>query len=251
MDALKVENLSKHFGGLKAIHNFSMTVAAGSIHALIGPNGAGKTTLVNCLSGLFFADKGSIRFYNQSLESLAFYQRARLGLVRTFQNLELCQHLNILENVLLGFYLSLENSLSASLFFSSKIAQQEPRVKQEALALLAELGIADYAKQLVTEVPYGVLKKMEIARILAASPKMLLLDEPVAGLNHKETDDIMAIIENLAMKGKAVLFIEHDMKCVMRLAQKITVMNFGEKLAEGSPQDIRQNDKVIAAYFGK
>ncbi|MDY0052467.1 MAG: ABC transporter ATP-binding protein [Aliarcobacter sp.] len=251
MSLLKIDGISKSFGGLKAVDNISFEVKEGSIHALIGPNGAGKTTLVNMISGIYTVDSGEIYFDDEKITNVPTYKLVNKKIMRTFQNLEICENMTVMENVLLGFNINMNKSLLKCSFQFESIIDDEEKFTHIALSHLKRVGLEDYAYKMCSDLSYGVLKKVEIVRALAINPKLLLLDEPVAGLNGTETAEISEIIKEIAAEGVTVLLIEHDMKMIMNISDNITVVNFGQKLAEGTPSEISSNPQVIKAYLGE
>lgn len=251
MSLLKIEGISKSFGGLKAVDNISFEVKEGTIHALIGPNGAGKTTLVNMISGIYTVDTGEIYFDNEKITNVPTHKLVNKRIMRTFQNLEICSNMTVMENVLLGFNINMNKNLLKCSFQFESILNDEEKFTHIALSHLKRVGLEDVAYKMCSDLSYGVLKKVEIVRALAINPKLLLLDEPVAGLNGTETAEISEIIKEIAAEGVTVLLIEHDMKMIMNISDNITVVNFGQKLAEGTPTEISSNPEVIKAYLGE
>lgn len=247
MTLLAVEGLSKRFGGLVALDDASFCVEQGSITAVIGPNGAGKTTLFNALSGFTAPSAGRIRLDGQDLANLPPHRVAARGLVRTFQLVRPFPAMTIAENVRVGTYLHTRGGALAALFGQPR---QERRVHETALALLARVGLADVAGRLPGSLGYGQLRLLEIARALAASPRLLLLDEPAAGLNPLETDRLASLIRSLQAEGITVLLIEHDMRLVMNLADHVVVLNFGRTIADGPPDAVAAAPAVLEAYLG-
>jgi branched-chain amino acid transport system ATP-binding protein len=242
--------LSKAFGGVQALSDVGFEVEAGSIHAVIGPNGAGKTTLFNLISGLYTPSSGQVRFGGAEVGGLPPRELARRGISRTFQNLQVCMNLSALENVMVGGHLRLPTSLTAAVLRLPGLRRADAALREEALALMDFVGVARYARASASQMPYGALKRLEIARALAAQPRLLLLDEPAAGLNPSETAEIEEVIRQIAARGITVLLVEHDMKLVMNLARRLLVLDFGRKLAEGTGEEVRRNPAVIAAYLG-
>ncbi len=247
---LEIRNLTKRFGGLTAVDDISFRVAKGHIHAVIGPNGAGKTTLVNMISGVYRCDEGSVWLDGADITNTPTDQLVYRGVCRTFQNLEICGRMTVLENVLLGFDRYMSKSLFTTLFRSRQLLEDEQRYTDRAMHLLSLIGIEEFAHQEARNLSYGILKKLEIVRALATSPELILLDEPVAGLNPKETAEVAELIRTVVADEVTVILIEHDMRMVMELSDRITVMHFGKKLAEGTPEEIRNHPEVIEAYLG-
>ncbi len=247
---LQVSNVTKKFGGLTAVDNLSFNVKKGSIHSIIGPNGAGKTTLVNMITGVYKVDKGTVFLDGADITNIATNKLVYRGICRTFQNLEVCDNMTVLENVLLGFDKYMDKNLIKSCFRSQSILEDEKRYTKRAMHLLGLIGLEDFAHQKAQNLSYGILKKLEIIRALATSPELILLDEPVAGLNPKETAEVAQLIKTVAKDEVTVILIEHDMKMVMDISDHITVMNFGKKLAQGSPKEVVNNKDVIEAYLG-
>jgi branched-chain amino acid transport system permease protein len=247
---LEVSGLGKAFGGVHAVQDISFKVRPGSIHAVIGPNGAGKTTLFNLITGVYSPSAGAIRLAGADVSGHSPHQLAALGMSRTFQNLQICMNMSAVENVMVGAHLRLDQNLGRALLRTPGGVRSDLACRNEAQALMAFCGVGNYVGSAADQMPYGALKRLEIARALAARPKILLLDEPAAGLNHTETEEIDALIRRIAEAGITVVLVEHDMKLVMGLSDHILVLNYGRKLAEGTPDEIRRNPEVIAAYLG-
>ena len=247
---LRVENLSKTFGGLKAVQDVSFTVKPGSIHSVIGPNGAGKTTLFNLISGIYVPSAGKILFEGNDVAGLPPDELARRGMSRTFQNLQVCMNMSAIANVMVGAHLRLSQSLLGALLRTGSLRRAEQTCREEAAELMRFVGVGKYIDAEASQLSYGALKRLEIARALAARPRLLLLDEPAAGLNHTETAEIEALIRRIAESGVTVLLVEHDMKLVMNLSDQLLVLDYGSKLAEGTAAEIAANPDVIAAYLG-
>ena len=250
MTMLEVRGLTRTFGGVRAVDDVSFSVSQGAIHAVIGPNGAGKTTLFNLISGVYVPTSGSIVLNGEEIGGKAPNELAQRGASRTFQNLQICMNMTADENVMLGCHLSLNHGLLAGMFSGGRLAARDRECRDEAHHLMDFAGVGQYVNSHPTEMSFGALKRLEIARALAAKPKMLLLDEPAAGLNHTETAEISSLIQKIASSGVTVLLVEHDMKLVMRISNHILVLNYGKKLAEGPAEQISQDPAVVAAYLG-
>lgn len=247
---LQINKVTKQFGGVKAVDDLSFTVEKGTIHSIIGPNGAGKTTLVNMITGVYKVDSGSVFLDGSDITNIATNKLVYRGICRTFQHLEICGNLTVLENVMLGFDKYMDKSLIKSCFKFQSIIDDEKRYKERALHLLNLIGLDKFANQQAKNLSYGILKKLEIIRALATSPELILLDEPVAGLNPKETAQVSELIQTVVKDEVTIVLIEHDMKMIMQVSDYITVMNFGQKLAQGTPKEIVNNENVIKAYLG-
>ncbi len=247
---LQINSVNKQFGGIKAVDNLSFRVKKGHIHSIIGPNGAGKTTLVNMITGVYKTDSGTIFLDGADITNISTDKLVYRGICRTFQNLEICENLTVLENVLLGFDKYMDKNLLRSFFRAKSILDDEKRYKDRAMHLLGLIGLEKLAYQKAENLSYGILKKLEIIRALGTSPELILLDEPVAGLNPKETKEVSKLIRTVVADEVTILLVEHDMKMVMEISDYITVMNFGKKLAEGTPKEIVNNKDVIRAYLG-
>lgn len=247
---LAIRNLSKTFGGVKAVQDISFNIKAGSIHSVIGPNGAGKTTLFNLITGVYVPCTGEIIFCGENVAGKSPDALARRGMSRTFQNLQICMNMSAIENVMVGAHLHLNQNLFGALLHLPAMRKADRACREEAAALMEFVGVGKYIKSHASQMSYGALKRLEIARALAAKPKILLLDEPAAGLNHSETAEIDALISKVAQSGVTVVLVEHDMKLVMNLSDHILVLDYGKKLAEGTAIEVRANPDVIAAYLG-
>jgi branched-chain amino acid transport system ATP-binding protein len=235
---------------LKAVSDVSFSIAPGSIHSLIGPNGAGKTTLFNLITGLYVPTSGEIRFDGLNVAGLAPEKLARLGISRSFQNLQVCMGMTVLDNVLVGSHLALGDSLLQGMFRFGAASRNEDSERRNAHALMRFVDIDDFADVMAADVPFGILKRLEVARALAAKPRLLLLDEPAAGLNQTEKVALETLIRDIAKSGITVIVVEHDMKMVMSLSDHIVVLVDGAKVAEGNAEQVRANPAVIAAYLG-
>jgi branched-chain amino acid transport system ATP-binding protein len=247
---LKVEGLGIDFGGLRAVDELSFEIPRGRIFSIIGPNGAGKTTLFNMISGLYRPSRGHIFLEGEDVTNLAAYELAARGVSRTFQNLQVFWHMTALENVMVGRHLHEEKGTLAHLFALPSVGRQNRATAAKARELLAFVGLAGHADRPAAALPFGALKRLEIARALACEPKLLLLDEPAAGCNSLETQEIESLIREMAAREVTVALVEHAMKLVMRVSDRILVLNYGRRLAEGAAQDVRANPDVIAAYLG-
>lgn len=255
--ALEVEDLSIAFGGLKAVDDLSFSIERNEIFGLIGPNGAGKTTVFNCVTQFYKADKGNVYFTNKKQEQvnlmdLEVHNVIHSGVVRTFQNIELIKELTILENVLIGAHYTMNDSLVGQMFRSKTIKEQEKEYREQAIEILEFLDIAHLKDFIAGSQPYGVQKKVELARTLISEPELIILDEPAAGLNDTETQELAQRIKEIRDRyDTTILLVEHDMRLVMEICDHVCAISFGKKLAVGTPEEVQSNVEVQKAYLGE
>lgn len=248
---LEARGLGISFGGVRALDDATFAVHPSEVLSIIGPNGAGKTTLFNIVSGLYRASSGEVWLDGENVTRLRAHQLARLGLSRTFQNLQIFFRMSAIDNVMVGNHLQEKVSLLSEMLALPSTTRQNAVTREKAVELLERVGLSRRADHTAGDLAYGELKRLEIARALAMEPRVLMLDEPAAGCNAVETQEIDSIIRSIARSGTAVVLVEHDMRLVMNISDRVLVLNQGRKLAEGSPSEVRNNSEVIAAYLGQ
>ena len=252
MPLLEVTELSKKFGGVHALTMVNLQVEKGEVHALIGPNGAGKTTLFNCISGFYSPERGSAVFKGRDITRTAAHKIPRLGIARTFQNLELFRNATVLDNIMLGRYMHKSASFFSEVLFLPKAKNQEVKARRRVEEVIDFLDLQPYRDRVIAQLPFGTQKCVELARALALDPELILLDEPAAGLNSEETRDLCFWIEDIKEDLEiTVLVVEHDMRVVSEVADRVTALDFGAVIAHGTPEEVQQHPDVIQAYLGE
>ena len=251
MKILEGSNLTMVFGGLSALNSVDITINEGEVLSVIGPNGAGKTTLFNLLTGVYSPTEGKICYKKKDIRNLKPYEITKMGIARTFQNIRLFADMTVLDNVIIGQHCRTKTGILGAILKTPAVRKEEAQVKEKAMDILKFVGLDDVYDEKAKNLPYGKQRRLEMARALATDPELLLLDEPAAGMNPQETNDLIELIEKLNDMGKTVLLIEHDMKLVMGISKRIMVLDYGRKIADGPPDEVKNYEKVIRAYLGE
>jgi branched-chain amino acid transport system ATP-binding protein len=252
MALLEVRQVNKKFGGVQALSNVSLEVEKGEVHALIGPNGAGKTTLFNCISSLYRPESGAVIFKGEDITGMAAHRIPRLGVARTFQNLELFRNATVLDNIMLGRYLHKKTGFLSEILFLPRVRNQEVAARKRVEEVIDFLDLQPYRDRIIGQLPFGTQKCVELARALALDPELILLDEPASGLNPEETQDLCFWIEDIQEElGVTILLVEHDMRMVSQVSNQVTALDFGAVIAQGTPEAVQRHPAVIQAYLGE